>query len=186
MDVSPTGDSPAPAQIHPSVSGRPFRFQICCLFCVFLTFGVAPDTHSQSADTSDLSVQTVGLTVEDLDRAVPFYRDVLTFTPLDTVETARPSVGRLLGVFGTRVRVVTMRLGKERIELVGFQSQLGRPIPSDARSNDLRFQHVAIIVSNIESACQRQMDGGSLFVSPGLSSAQHGAIFLLQITLIQK
>ena len=168
------------------MSGRPFRFQVCCLFYVFRTFEVVPDTLSQSADTSGLSVQSVGLTVEDFDRAVPFYRVVLMFAPIDTVVTARPSVGRLLGVFGTRVRVVTMRLGKERIELVGFQSQPGRPIPPDARSNDLRLQHGAIIVSNIESACQRQMNGGSLFVSPGLSSAQHGAIFLLQITLIQK
>ena len=166
MDVSPTGDSPAPAQIHPSVSGRPFRFQICCLFCVFLTFGVAPDTYSQSADTSDLSVQSVGLTVEALDRAVPFYRDVLRFTPIDTVETARPSVGRLLGVFGTRVRVVTMRLGKEHIELVEFQSQPGRPIPPDARSNDLWFQHVAIVVSDIEAAFRRLLRHDAALISP--------------------
>jgi len=148
------------------VSERPFRFHIYCLFGLVLLLGAAADTYSQSADTSDLSVEGVALTVENLDRAVPFYRNVLRFAPIDTVETAHPSVGRLLGVFGARVRIVTMQLGNERIELLEFQSQPGRPIPPDARSNDLWFQHVAIVVSDIETAFRRLLRHNVALISP--------------------
>ena len=124
------------------------------------------DARSQTTDSSRLSVQSVVLTVEDLDRAVSFYRDVLTFVAIDTVETASSSMARLLGVFGARVRMVTMRLGQEHIELVEFRSQSGRPIPPGSRSNDLWFQHVAIVVRDMEEAYERLQQHTVTQISP--------------------
>jgi catechol 2,3-dioxygenase-like lactoylglutathione lyase family enzyme len=45
-----------------------------------------------------------------------------------------------------------MRLGGEFIELTEFLAPKGRPIPVDSRSNDRWFQHIAIIVSDMDKA----------------------------------
>ena len=49
-------------------------------------------------------------------------------------------------------RVVDLKLGDESIELLQFVGAAGAPVPADARSNDLSFQHVAIIVSDMDRA----------------------------------
>ncbi len=60
----------------------------------------------------------------------------------------------LSGVFGSRSRIVDLRLGGEKIELTEYLTPQGRPIPVDSRSNDRWFQHIAIIVSDMEKAYQ--------------------------------
>jgi catechol 2,3-dioxygenase-like lactoylglutathione lyase family enzyme len=45
-----------------------------------------------------------------------------------------------------------MRLGDEYIELTEFLAPIGRRAPEDARSNDHWFQHIAIIVSDMNRA----------------------------------
>jgi catechol 2,3-dioxygenase-like lactoylglutathione lyase family enzyme len=50
---------------------------------------------------------------------------------------------------------VRMRLGAEHIELLQFLAPRGRPTPVDSRSNDRWFQHVAIIVSDMDEAYAR-------------------------------
>src|SRR5260370_35776069 len=50
------------------------------------------------------------------------------------------------------MRVVRMRLGDEFIELTEYLAPKGRPIPVDSRSNYRWFQHIAIIVSNMDKA----------------------------------
>ena len=57
-----------------------------------------------------------------------------------------------IGVFGLRARIARLRLGDEEIELIDFLAPEGRPIPADSRSNDRWFQHVAIIVSDMDAA----------------------------------
>ena len=117
--------------------------------------GVAGSLPSLRAQPTDLSVSGVTLTVEDLDRAVPFYRDVLSFAPVDTLTAQGPEVSRLLGVFGVRARVVQLRLGAETLRLMEMQTPQGRAIPSDSRSNDLWFQHVAVVVRDLPEAFER-------------------------------
>ena len=101
------------------------------------------------------SVEAVGMTVSDMDRSVTFFRDVLTFERVSDVEVAGSEYDRLQGVFGTRMRIVRMRLGDEQIELTEYLTPRGRPIPVDSRSNDGWFQHVAIIVSDMDAAYAR-------------------------------
>lgn len=97
-------------------------------------------------------VASVGLTVSDLERSVDFYTRVLGFRVLATHETHGPELEALTGVFGARVRVARLELGDERLELTEFLASPGRPAPADQRSNDRWFQHVAIIVSDMDSA----------------------------------
>jgi len=100
-------------------------------------------------------VALVGMTVSDMDRSVAFFTDVLTFEKLSDVELADGEHERLLGLFGVRLRVVRLRLGDEQIELTEFLAPRGRPVPVDSRSNDRWFQHVAIIVSDMDAAYAR-------------------------------
>jgi len=97
-------------------------------------------------------VDAVGITVSDMDRAVDFYSKVLTFEKVSDTEVSGESFEHLEGVFGLRMRVVRMKLGDEFIELTEFLAPKGRPIPVDSRSNDRWFQHIAIIVGDMDKA----------------------------------
>jgi len=97
-------------------------------------------------------VDAIGITVSDMDRAVDFYSKVLTFEKVSDTEIAGENYEHLEGVFGLRMRVVRMRLGDELIELTEYLAPKGRPIPVDSRSNDRWFQHIAIIVSDMDKA----------------------------------
>jgi catechol 2,3-dioxygenase-like lactoylglutathione lyase family enzyme len=101
------------------------------------------------------AVDAVGFTVSNMDRAIEFYSTVLTFEKLSDVEVAGDAYERLEGVFGARARIVRMRLGDEQIELTEYLAPRGRPIPVDSRSQDRWFQHIAIIVSDMDSAYAR-------------------------------
>jgi len=97
-------------------------------------------------------VDAIAITVSDMDRAVAFYSKVLTFEKVSDTEVAGEDFEHLEGVFGLRMRVVRMKLGDESIELTEFIAPRGRPIPVDSRSNDRWFQHIAIIVSDMDKA----------------------------------
>jgi catechol 2,3-dioxygenase-like lactoylglutathione lyase family enzyme len=101
------------------------------------------------------AVDAVGMTVSNMDRSVAFFTDVLRFEKVSDVELAGEQYERLQGVFGLRMRVVRLRLGGEQIELTEYLSPRGRPIADDSRSNDQWFQHVAIIVSDMDAAYTR-------------------------------
>jgi catechol 2,3-dioxygenase-like lactoylglutathione lyase family enzyme len=113
-----------------------------------LCLAVSAPVHAQVAP----SVDSVAITVSDMDRALEFYTRVLPFRIEADEEISSEGYARLLGVFGTRARVARLRLGDEHIELVDFLAPEGRPIPEDSRSNDHWFQHIAIIVSDMEKA----------------------------------
>ncbi|MBI3474776.1 MAG: VOC family protein [Acidobacteria bacterium] len=117
---------------------------------LFWTLGL-PQLFAQRAALVD-GVDAVGITVSDMDRAVDFYSRVLTFQKILDVEVAGEDYEQLVGVFGVRMRVVRMTLGDESIELTEFVAPKGRPIPVDSRSNDRWFQHIAIIVSDMDKA----------------------------------
>jgi catechol 2,3-dioxygenase-like lactoylglutathione lyase family enzyme len=101
------------------------------------------------------AVDSIGLTVSDLDRSVAFYSKVLNFEKVSEFEVDGDAYEHLEGVFGLRMRIARMRLGDESIELTEFLAPKGRPAPADARSNDRWFQHVAIVVSDMDRAYAR-------------------------------
>ena len=100
------------------------------------------------------AVDSVGMTVNDMDRSVQFYSKVLSFEKISDLEVWGENYEHLQGVFGLRMRVVRMKLGNEFIELTEYLAPKGRPIPVDSRSQDRWFQHIAIIVSDMDRAYQ--------------------------------
>jgi catechol 2,3-dioxygenase-like lactoylglutathione lyase family enzyme len=113
------------------------------------------------------AVDSVGMTVSDMNRAVAFYTSVLSFEQVSDVEVAGREYELLSGVFGARMRVVRLRLGGEAIELTEFLAPKGRAIPADMRANDRAFQHVAIIVSDMAQAYARLRAAGAPHASTG-------------------
>jgi catechol 2,3-dioxygenase-like lactoylglutathione lyase family enzyme len=111
---------------------------------LFVFLAVALSTSRPGAAPVPLAqeVTSVGMTVSDMDRSVAFFTNVLTFEKVSDVK-------------GAGQRVVRLRLGTERIELTQYLTAPGRPIPADSRSNDRWFQHVAIIVSDMDAAYAR-------------------------------
>lgn len=97
-------------------------------------------------------IESVGFTVSDMDKAIDFYTRVLPFEKLSDDETWGSEFEHLSGVFVARVRVVRLKLGSERLELTEYLTPQGRPVPVDSRSNDKWFQHIAIIVSDMDKA----------------------------------
>jgi catechol 2,3-dioxygenase-like lactoylglutathione lyase family enzyme len=87
-----------------------------------------------------------------MDRAVAFYTGVLNFTRVADAEAAGEAVERQSGVFGARVRQVRLQLGEECLDLTEFLAPRGRAVPADTRSNDRWFQHVAIVVRDMDEA----------------------------------
>jgi catechol 2,3-dioxygenase-like lactoylglutathione lyase family enzyme len=100
------------------------------------------------------AVASIGITVGDLDRSVDFFTRVLSFEKLSETEVAGASYERLTGVFGARMRIARLRLGEEQVELTQYLAPEGRPIPVDSRSNDRSFQHIAIVVRDMDQAYQ--------------------------------
>lgn len=125
---------------------------------------VGATVHAQeSEEHTSIGVQAVeaiGMTVSDTDRAVEFYSQVLSFEKISDVEVFGSAYEALQGLFGVRMRVVQMQLGEEILILTEYLTPEGDPIPTDSRSNDLWFQHIAIVVSDMDRAYQhlRQHD----------------------------
>ncbi len=104
------------------------------------------------APTRVEALEAVGMTVSDMDRAVKFYSQVLSFQKISDVEVFGKEYEAFQGLFGLRMRVVKMQLGKETLILTKYLTPPGDPIPLDSRSNDLWFQHIAIVVSDMDLA----------------------------------
>ncbi len=107
---------------------------------------------SLAANAGVRGVDSVGLTVSDLDRSVEFYTEVLTFKKVAETEASGDRAEHLDGIFGVLRRTARLRLGEEYIELTEYLAPRGRPAPAEMRSNDRWFQHVALIVSDMDRA----------------------------------
>lgn len=101
------------------------------------------------------SVDSLGMTVSDMDRSVEFFSKVLRFEKTTDIEVHGSEYENLQGLFGVRMRVVRLKLGEETIELTQYLAPEGRPIPPDWRSHDHGFQHIAIVVSDMDKAYQQ-------------------------------
>ncbi len=98
------------------------------------------------------AVQAIGLTVSDASRASDFFTGAFDFTVTADAVLSGDAASYLYGVPKAQVRVVSLQLGSETIRLMEFLGVQSKPVPADSKSNDLWFQHFAIIVSDMDKA----------------------------------
>jgi catechol 2,3-dioxygenase-like lactoylglutathione lyase family enzyme len=114
---------------------------LVALFCLFASTAFAAR-----------EIRGFTLTVADLDKSVAFYQQALGFSKVSETVVSDDDVDTLTGVFGARVRSARLQLGREYVELEQYVAPKGEPIPADSRSNDLWFQHFAVVVSDMDKA----------------------------------
>lgn len=103
--------------------------------------------------TSVHSLSHVAMTVRDLQRSVAFFCEVLGFQRIASSEHATATTARL-------------SLGDEIIELIASAHPQGEDYPADTRGHDHWFQHLAIVVRDINTAYARLRRHGVRHVSP--------------------
>lgn len=130
---------------------------------LLLIFSIAFPLFSQKV----IAVTGVSITVEDLDREVDFFTKVLDFQKIKEENWTGDEVAKLFGLAEKTagVQVVTLQLGSEKIQLMDFEGVESRPAPNDTRSNDLWFQHLAIVVSDMDAAYQKLLKNKIVHVS---------------------
>lgn len=101
---------------------------------------------------SGSEILKIGLTVGGLDRSVAFYEKVLSFRVLSRSTSPAGQESSLLGLENSETRHAELALGEEHIVLTEHPQLPGHPIPVDSRSFDLWFQHIAIVVSDMDKA----------------------------------
>lgn len=96
------------------------------------------------------AVTGFALVTADLTRLVRFYRDVLGFASHDEGKRIDNSEMALLGLSGAGRRQV-LSLGDQKLWIDQYE-QPGRPYPADSDAASLWFQHLALVVDDIQRA----------------------------------
>jgi catechol 2,3-dioxygenase-like lactoylglutathione lyase family enzyme len=108
-----------------------------------------------SAQAGVREVGAIGLTVGNLDRELMFYTNTLPFELISISEASNREQDALLGLRDMKLRVAKLKLGDERIMLTEHVANKGRLIPADSQSYDHWFQHIAIVVRDMDKAYEQ-------------------------------
>jgi catechol 2,3-dioxygenase-like lactoylglutathione lyase family enzyme len=97
-------------------------------------------------------VAAIGLTVDNLGRELNFFTNILPFEQVSLAEAGGREQDALLDLSGVKLRIATLKLGDESVTLTEHIGKKGRSIPQDSRSIDHWFQHIAIVVADMDKA----------------------------------
>jgi catechol 2,3-dioxygenase-like lactoylglutathione lyase family enzyme len=112
-------------------------------------------------------IHHTGIIVSDLDRSIGFYHEVLGL-PLASEPTsvfADAELGPALGVPGASLRVVTLDVGGDTLELLEYVTPPS-PIEIPMPQNALGAHHVAFRVDDIHAKVAELEAKGITFLSP--------------------
>ncbi len=131
-------------------SRRPFAAGIVAL----LVMWVGHAGHARDLLSGDVErVKTIGFTVGDIDREADFFAKLFNFEKISDFRLVGSEYDKMQGVFNANMRIVHMRLGEQLLELTQYISpSTGRPIPIPSHSNDEWFEHMAIVVADMDAA----------------------------------
>ena len=112
------------------------------------------------------AVESMGMIVANLDRSIDFYTTILSFQKVSDRQVSGGEIDKLYGLSDVQLRIAQLQLGEQLLELTEFITPKGRVIPVDSRSNDRWFQHIAIVVREMEPAYQHLQDHRVSQISP--------------------
>ena len=107
----------------------------------------------------------IGRNTANLDRAIAFYCDALGFHVDAAAQDPMPAWARFPGACARLPRVARLVLGAQQIDLMEFAD--AAPYPIDSTACDLWFQHCAVVVSDIDTACRRTIRKGATPITQG-------------------
>ena len=124
--------------------------------------GVTPERDAEIAAAGAATLPlwphlaAVSFSCSDADGCAAFFCSQLGFRRLEAIEPG-PAYAALIGLQGARLKLVRLALGSEHLELLEVLElapgqRPGQPFPADSRSNDLWFQHICIVVGDMEQA----------------------------------
>ena len=105
----------------------------------------------------------VAMSVKDMDKAVAFYRDVVGMEKAFDREFDTP-MARLIGVEGTRVRIVHMKFHDNVLELFDYHYPPGREPRPDRQQSDFGLIHIGFMVTDFWATYQDLVDRGIEFL----------------------
>ena len=105
----------------------------------------------------------VALSVRDMENAIAFYRDVVGMEKVFDREFDVP-MGKLIGVPGTQVRIVHMKLADSVIELFDYRHPKGREPRPDAQQSDFGLTHIGFMVEDFWGTYQHLLEHGVEFL----------------------
>jgi catechol 2,3-dioxygenase-like lactoylglutathione lyase family enzyme len=101
-----------------------------------------------------IRIGRISFTTADAGRLGAFYQQAFGFEAMEAEHHGGTRFARLTGVEGAQGSALPLRLGEQTIELLAF-TQAGAPYPADIGCDDPRFQHIAIVVADMEAAYSR-------------------------------
>lgn len=107
------------------------------------------------------ALDKISLTVSDTEKSVRFFTEVLPFKKEKSHEIKGETARTLYGLKEQMpsVLITELSLQNERIDLLEFAGVMpGRAIPSGSQSNDLWFQHAALVVRDMPKAYAKIKD----------------------------
>jgi catechol 2,3-dioxygenase-like lactoylglutathione lyase family enzyme len=110
--------------------------------------------HARDRLAGDVErVKAIGFTVADVERIATFFTKVLHFEKIADFRVVGAEYDKLQGIFNVNMRIAHLKLGEQIVELTQYVSPpSGRPIPVPSYSNDKWFQHMAIVVADMDAA----------------------------------
>ena len=102
----------------------------------------------------------ISQTTFNLQEQIDWYTTNLGFSCISETRIDGSWLGELIGIPGAIINKASLKIGEELLELWEFEQVTTQkndkiepiPIPEDSQSNDLWFQHICIVVSNLNEA----------------------------------
>jgi glyoxylase I family protein len=125
-------------------------------------------------------IEHVGIIVSDMDRSIDFYCNTLGFELSQRIDLCSgETVEKGVGIPGAQLQLAHLRLGTQStlIELLCYLKPISKPMPADAKSNDIGVGHVAFNVDDPDAYYDRLVSKGVKFISPGVMNSSTGEKF---------
>ncbi|MDP2917259.1 MAG: VOC family protein [Dehalococcoidia bacterium] len=112
-------------------------------------------------------IHHTGLIVNDLNKLLPFYCDVLGMeVAVDLGLQDGPEVSLVMGVPGSKIKIVMLQMAGQIFELIQLLNPAGKPMPDDAKFAQVGHSHVAFRVKDIDEVYASLKQKGVQFVCP--------------------
>ena len=153
LPISPSLGSLTRGATNARIAGVP-RALVAASVLVLLVAFSGHVGHARDRLSGEVQrVKMIGFTVADVDREANFFAKVLQFEKISDFRVVGSEYDKMQGVFNVNMRIVHLKLGEQIVELTQYVSPpTGRPIPVPSYSNDAWFEHIAIVVSDMDAA----------------------------------